>query len=142
MKLQSKKGSAGFTLMEILVVIIILGVLAGLAAPVFTKTKKKAFQAEARQTLNALRQSQIRYFTENNKYTATIGDLDFNPNDTVTGAGRKFFYAVSAGSATAFSANGELCSADGATTNCTAAPTTSVGKVAIDQTGAITTTNF
>jgi prepilin-type N-terminal cleavage/methylation domain-containing protein len=59
----------GFSLIEVLVVLIILGTLASLAIPVLTAQKKEAFKAEAFNTLGVIRRAQIRYFSANNTYS-------------------------------------------------------------------------
>ncbi len=66
----------GFTLLELLIVVIIIGILAGLAVPNFFRGVERARWAEAKQILGSLRTSQIRYKAEQGSYTATIGNLD------------------------------------------------------------------
>lgn len=97
MKLNAK----GFTLIEILTVIVILGVLAGLAVPVYVGQVEKARGSEAIDHLNAARASMIRYFADKNTYVgATIpsdgsaGTVDYNPNTSVGGQVGFFDYTV------------------------------------------------
>ncbi|MGE4358004.1 MAG: type IV pilin protein [Candidatus Omnitrophota bacterium] len=54
----------GFTLLEILVVIIIIGILATLALPQYMKTIKKARIAEATSNIGSLRGALLRYYQE------------------------------------------------------------------------------
>ncbi|MBF0484971.1 MAG: prepilin-type N-terminal cleavage/methylation domain-containing protein [Candidatus Omnitrophica bacterium] len=51
----------GFTLMEIILVIVILGILGTIAIPRFTSTNETAVAGEAVQILTALHGSQARY---------------------------------------------------------------------------------
>lgn len=61
-------GEFGFTLMEIMVVIIILGVLAGLATPAYQKTIRKARTSEAVTNLKTLHMGQKIYRVDNGSF--------------------------------------------------------------------------
>lgn len=65
-----------FTLMEVMFVIVIIGVLAALALPRFSRTIEKSRIAEAVNILETLRNAQEVYNLENGVYTDTLGDLD------------------------------------------------------------------
>ncbi|MCM8783989.1 MAG: prepilin-type N-terminal cleavage/methylation domain-containing protein [Candidatus Omnitrophica bacterium] len=70
----------GFTLLEILVVIIIIGILATLALPQYMKTTRKAKAGEAASNIGSLRGSLLRYYQEYDKLPASIAELDIeNP---------------------------------------------------------------
>ena len=66
----------GFTLLELMIVVIIVGILASLAVPRFISTANKAKEAEAKNILGAIRAAQLRYYQENDAYTAAILSLD------------------------------------------------------------------
>ncbi len=66
----------GFTLLELIVVIIIIGVLASLAAPQYFKVTERARAAEGVSLLSLLRGSQIRYYVEQASYSASLALLD------------------------------------------------------------------
>jgi len=91
--------SKGFTLIEVLIVVIILGILATLAIPQFGKMRKRARLAEAWAGLGAVRTAQAVYFMEQDKYADAEGDLDFDPP-----SGGGFTYDILAGSAADFTA--------------------------------------
>ena len=70
------KENRAFTLMELIVAIIIVGVLASLAIPRFSDTIEKSRTAEAINILQTLREAQEVYRLENPGYTADPTDLD------------------------------------------------------------------
>lgn len=80
----------GFTLLELLIVVIIVGILASLALPRFLRAAEKARWAEARSMLGTIRGAQIRYQIENGVYTANLADLDVE----VPAAGTYFAFAA------------------------------------------------
>lgn len=71
------RGTRAFTFIELIFVLVVIGVLAGLAIPRFSHTIEKSRTAEAINILQTLRDAQEVYKLENNGvYTATIGSLD------------------------------------------------------------------
>ena len=68
------KRNTGFTLLEIIIVIIIIGVLASLAMPRFFRTVEYSRATEALANLSAMRQSMQRCFLQHNSYAAPFCD--------------------------------------------------------------------
>ena len=66
----------GFTLIEIIIVVVILGVLAAILAPRLVGSHEQVISGEGRQTLLSLVGAQKRYYLENSVYTTTIANLD------------------------------------------------------------------
>lgn len=65
----------GFTLVELLIVIVIIGVLASIAAPVVTNASRRAKESAVRDHLNKLRKA-VSYFREDtDRYPASLTDL-------------------------------------------------------------------
>lgn len=66
----------GFTLMELVIVIIVMGVIASIALPRYQFTIEKAKSGEALQILESLRGAQELYKYEHGVYSAIRTDLD------------------------------------------------------------------
>jgi prepilin-type N-terminal cleavage/methylation domain-containing protein len=65
----------GFTLLELIVVIIILGILATLGFTQYTKMVEKGRTAEARTILGQLRSAQVAYWQEYGGYGGAVSNL-------------------------------------------------------------------
>lgn len=63
---------SGFTLIELIVVVIIIGILASIAAPIMIGIQKQAILTEAVTTLSALRTSLKQYYVQYNGYPQVI----------------------------------------------------------------------
>ncbi|MDD5595937.1 MAG: prepilin-type N-terminal cleavage/methylation domain-containing protein [Candidatus Omnitrophica bacterium] len=67
----------GFTLLELIIVIVIIGVLATAALGKYIQAVEKARAAEGKHILGILREAQLRYYAENNpNYAAACTSLD------------------------------------------------------------------
>jgi prepilin-type N-terminal cleavage/methylation domain-containing protein len=71
-----KSGEAGFTLIELIIVIAIIGILAAIAVPQFMGASSDAYVAAAESVVSNLRQAQELYFAENGSYTNDLSELD------------------------------------------------------------------
>ena len=75
------KPTSGFTLLELLMVVIIIAILASLALPQYFKTAERSRIAEALTILSQLRQAEQRYKAENGVFTSDVTVLDVDdPN--------------------------------------------------------------
>ncbi len=70
----------GFTLVELLVVVIMIGVLASVAVPKYFRAVERSRASEAASILAALNQSQERFRQRNNAYATSVAVLDFDAN--------------------------------------------------------------
>src|SRR5437588_4399520 len=70
------RGRKGFTLVELAVVIVIIGVLAAFGVPRFLKSVERAKAAEAFSYLSAVRAAQERYNARQGTYASDLTVLD------------------------------------------------------------------
>lgn len=112
----------GFTLVELMIAVVVIGVLASIAYPSFMSAIRKSRRAEAIGALNQLQQAQERFRANNLQYTASLSSP---PTGTPPGLGLPSttpggYYAIAIGSAsatgyeaTATAASGSSQAADG-----------------------------
>jgi type IV pilus assembly protein PilE len=72
----------GFTLMELVVVILIIGLLVSLAVPSYKSFIMKSRRTEAKQMLFMAAQRQQQWFTQNNTYTTDMTASGLNIDAT------------------------------------------------------------
>jgi general secretion pathway protein G len=75
-QLMNKRRQSGFTLLEVMVVIVILGILASLVVPNLMGNKEKADQQKAVSDIVALENALDMYKLDNNRYPTTEQGLD------------------------------------------------------------------
>ena len=66
----------GFTLIELVVVVLIMGILASVAMPQYFKSVEKYRSAEAVDALSAIASAQERYYMKTGTYTEELSQLD------------------------------------------------------------------
>lgn len=78
------RSTTGFTIIELLIVVLIIGVLAAIAVPQFFSVKTKSFDAEAKADIRNMLAAQNVYFADFQAYTSASvplsgrADLDGN----------------------------------------------------------------
>jgi type IV pilus assembly protein PilE len=78
--------NSGFSLIELLIVLVIIGILSAIAYPIYTAHIIKTRRAEAKVTLVDLASRLEQYYVMHRNYKgATFAELNFNPT-------RKKFY--------------------------------------------------
>ncbi len=88
-RLMKKKG--GFTLIELMIVVAIIGILAAIAIPNFIRFQARSKQSEAKTNLKAIFTAQKAYFGEKDKYVTNFKVIGFDPE-----AGNRYSYGISA----------------------------------------------
>jgi type IV pilus assembly protein PilE len=83
-----KNKTSGFTLIELMIAVAILGILAALAYPQYVEYVAKGKRSECRSALLLAAQKMEKFYSNNNTYPAALGDAGIasNSNDGNPGA--------------------------------------------------------
>ena len=87
------KREKGFTLLELMIVVVIIAVLAGLAIFNYNKFGFRARRSEGQDALSRIAAAEERYYTNFNQYATDLTKLSFTSDPYVTTNG---YYSVSA----------------------------------------------
>lgn len=104
-----KNLKAGFTLVELMIVVAIIGILATIAVPQYSKFQAKARQSEAKITLASIQAIESSFAVENQSYTACLGSIGFARE------GSKFYYTLGY---TTGAASGSTCGPNNLNSSC------------------------
>ncbi len=77
------RDSRGFTIIELLTVVVIIGLLAAIAIPRFSGNKERAHIATMKSDLRNLAAAEEDYFVESLAYTTNVSSLRFNKSPSV-----------------------------------------------------------
>ena len=78
-------GEKGFTLIELMIVVAIIGILAAIAIPQFQSYRTRAHDSAAKSALHRLAKAQEDYYLQYNTYTTTLANLASASGWTVEG---------------------------------------------------------
>ena len=82
----------GFTLIELMIVVAIIGILSAIAIPNFLSYQSRVRQSEAKVNLKGWWTAQKAYFQEKSIYSEILADVGFSPEP-----GNRYQYMFSAG---------------------------------------------
>lgn len=73
--MRQRKNTSGFTLIEILIVLAIIGILLGLAVPQYQMSVKRAREAVLKENLFIMRKMIDQYYQDKHRYPPTLQSL-------------------------------------------------------------------
>lgn len=141
--LQKIRNTKGFTLVELMIVVAIIGILAAIAIPAFLRSVKKSKTSEAEGTMRKMADGAKGYFQSEQKYspdTAAGGEQPWHVGVAAAGASNTFGMPVGWDAygfpGINYTFNTAAAAADGGngTAACTAAPSGGSKQVGFDNT--------
>ena len=117
MRIRGTRKNRGFTLIEIIIVVVILGILAALALPQYLKTVERSRGSEAIIHLGTIRTGEMNYYAENRAYTSDFELLDIDDPNLLPPppvGTRLFAYTIDTPAPNTFTASAQRVRSDGA----------------------------
>jgi prepilin-type N-terminal cleavage/methylation domain-containing protein len=87
-KMKSKKG---FTLVELVIVIVIVGILSIISVPIYRGYVEKAIMTEGKILINAIGKSELAYHVKNDCFYSTEGKVENDYVLDIDARGNKYF---------------------------------------------------
>ena len=87
----------GFTLTELMITVVIVGILASVAVPAYRSYVDRAKRSEGKAFLSEMQARLERYFFDNNTYTTTATDLGYQTTTPASDQGNYSLSKIEAG---------------------------------------------
>ena len=97
---KTKQASKGFTLIELMIVVAIVGILASIALPAYQDSVRKSKRATAQGDLMSFANAMERYFTTNGVYTDATAATVYTATSPSDGGTANYNLSVVAGTTT------------------------------------------
>ena len=123
------RSNRGFTLLELMIVVVIIGIIAAVAYPNYQDYTRSARRTDGKAALTAIAAQQERYFSDNNTYATNLTALGY-PAATATSPEGYYVVTATAGAtgiASSFSLSAAAQGAQASDTDCTPMVLTSAG---------------
>ncbi len=105
--LKTLKRQDGFTLVELMVVVAIIGLLSAVAIPNFQKYQARSKTSEAKLQLSAIYTAEASFFSDYNIYASCLRYMGYDPREEITSryftTGFSAFTTIANGAASAYS---------------------------------------
>jgi type IV pilus assembly protein PilA len=118
--INSMGSQSGFSLVELMIVVAIIGILSSIAVPQFQKFIFKARQTEAKTALSALYSAEQAFFAEYSAYHSSFdaigyrptGKIYYNVGFTAVADNTNYNPPSAAGPSVAYMTSGQFCNSD------------------------------
>lgn len=91
----------GFTLIELMIIVVVIGVLAAIAIPAYSDYVERARRADAKSSILAVQLEQEKWRANNTAYTSDLTDLGFSSADNVDSVDGFYTIDIENGASTA-----------------------------------------
>jgi type IV pilus assembly protein PilE len=122
--MNNTRGNSGFTLIELMIVVVIIAILAAVALPSYRGYIMRGHRTDATRALQDVAAREESYFFSNNSYTDKLSDLGLNS----TVAGEYFSVTIASASSSDYTITATARGTQAQDTDCTSFSLTRAGE--------------